>query len=504
GKEQLSYAALNARSNQLAAYLQSNYTVGKDKVVAILMDKSLDYLVSILAVLKSGSCYLPIDSNHPDTRKAYMLKDSGAVLLLSKESYTSTLSIINLPMVDISKLGLDSYSKENLGITIKGNDLAYMIYTSGSTGVPKGVMIEHKGNVNMSLDQVRIFGVEPQDVVVWFAAVGFDASVSEIMMALYSGATLAIPSSGMLKDKDRFVSFLNETKASVVTFPPSYLSLLSLEEIAGLRAVITAGEAAQGSKAYEIAASGKEYYNAYGPTECSVCVSVYKYDSEDGILQNVPIGSPIANTRLYVLDADLKKVATGVWGELCVSGVGLSRGYIGKEALTAEKFIANPYEEGEKMYRTGDICRWNTKGELEFKGRKDTQVKLRGYRIELGEIESVVSLQEGISQSVVVLHGEGEVQDLACYIVLDKQNTLDVDKLKASLTEALPEYMVPTHYMALEELPLTINGKVDKKRLPAIETGSLEGDSDFTEIELSVRSIWSDILEIDEERIFKG
>ncbi|PTX58353.1 amino acid adenylation domain-containing protein, partial [Kordia periserrulae] len=501
GEQQLTYAELNARSNQLARYLKANYDVGRDKIVSILMQKSADYLVSILGVLKSGSCYLPIDGDYPSSRKVYMVEDSGSVLLLSKGLNGEGLLYENVPVVDISLAELDRFSSDNLNLNIREEDLAYVIYTSGSTGVPKGVMIEHSGNVNMSSDQVRRYNVNENDVVVWFASVGFDASVFEIMMAMYSGATLAIPASGVIKNKDRFVEFLENTNASIVTFPPSYVALLSVEELKGLRLVITAGEAAQGSKAFEITASGKEYYNAYGPTECSVCVSVYKYDSENGILQNVPIGAPIANTRLYVLDADLKKVAPGVWGELCVSGVGLSRGYIGKEALTAEKFVSNPYEEGTKMYRTGDICRWNTKGELEFKGRKDTQVKLRGYRIELGEIEAVINLQEGISQSVVVIHGEGEAQDLGCYVVMEKNTSLDVEKLKTALIGVLPEYMVPTHYMALEELPLTINGKIDKKRLPALVVTTQDYQAPTTDTEHKLAALWSEVLEINEDTI---
>ncbi|MFP3597034.1 AMP-binding protein, partial [Chryseobacterium sp. SIMBA_029] len=322
----LTYKQLNEKVNQVAHYIKNNHLIGHGHVIATLLPKSEDLLISLLAIKKLGCIYLPIDINYPKDRIDYILEDSDAKLLLSKKNSIQALAI-HQPYVSLESDEVQLEQIYNLNITIHPNDIAYLIYTSGSTGQPKGVLVEHHSNINMSLDQIRAFGVTSEDNIVWFASVAFDASISEIMMSLYSGATLCIPREEEQKDKDQFILFLEKTQSTIVTFPPSYLELLSGGDFKNLKTIITAGESANPVKAKEIVGLGINYYNAYGPTEYSVCTSIFKLKDRDDYL-TIPIGRPISNTRVYILDEDLRVVPVGVSGKLYVSGAGLSRGYL--------------------------------------------------------------------------------------------------------------------------------------------------------------------------------
>lgn len=494
--KQITYLELNQKANQFAKYIATEHHISKGDIVGVLLQKSEMGIVSLLAILKIGAVYLPIDANYPVERINYLIKDSGLKLLITTE--TTTLRVDNCDLISIDSITLGDNNSYNLDTVISAKDLAYIIYTSGSTGLPKGVMVEHQGTINMFLDQIRSFEITETDKIIWFASVSFDASISEILMALISGAALCIPAEDVIKDKELFRVFLKETQASVVTFPPSYLALLSDEDISGLRCIITAGESANPAKAFSITALGIDYYNAYGPTECTVCVSIYKVTKNDFDKSIISIGKPIANTRVYILDENLQVLPVGVSGKIYVSGTGLARGYLNKTALTNEKFISNPFTEGTQLYDTGDLGCWLTNGTIEFLGRKDGQIKLRGFRIELGEIENtILQYSKAIKQVVVDIKEHNNEKTLVAYFV--GTNLVDKADLRIFLQNRLPDYMVPGFYVPLEKLPLTPNGKVDKKSLPAISgTDSIRkmyvAPRNKTEEDLV--AIWEQVLDV--------
>ncbi|WP_316634068.1 non-ribosomal peptide synthetase [uncultured Flavobacterium sp.] len=496
GKSKLTFAQLNEKSNQLSNYIFSKHAVNKGDIIGVFLPKSDLGIISLLAVLKLGAVYLPIDTNYPQERIDYIIKDSNLKLLISADY---ELKIANCDILNIESIRFEDYSSENSSTNISPKDLAYVIYTSGSTGQPKGVMVEHSSNINMSLDQINFFRVNNTDKIVWFASVAFDASISEIMMSLYSGASLCIPTEEIIKDKDRFVKFLKETQASVITFPPSYLGLLSEDDISGLRCIITAGESANPTHAQAIVESGIDYYNAYGPTECAVCASIYKVTKENFGKSMIPIGRPISNSQIYILDDYLNPVSIGVTGKLYVSGAGVARGYLNKPELTAEKFMNNPFVEGKRMYDTGDLGCWLPDGNIEFLGRKDQQVKLRGYRIELGEIENaMLQYSEDLKQVVVEVKGENEEKVLVAYFV--SATELDKSKLRSFLQNSLPDYMIPGFYIALEKLPLTPNGKIDRKALPNISGNDIirkEYIAPESKTEKILVAIWQEVLGVE-------
>ncbi|MDQ6531236.1 non-ribosomal peptide synthetase, partial [Flavobacterium sp. LHD-85] len=492
----LTYSGLNEKANQLAHFISSEYVINQGDIIGVFLPKSDNGIVALLAILKLGAVYMPIDINYPKERIDYFIKDSGLQLVICEEAL---LLENNCMTVNLLSINFDEISKNNINKKISPKDLAYVIYTSGSTGQPKGVMIEHTSNVNMSLDQIRSFEITENDKIVWFASVAFDASISEIMMGLYSGATLCIPTEETIKDKNEFVDFLKKTNSSVVTFPPSYLGLLSDSDISGLRCIITAGEPANSTKAIAVINEGIDYYNAYGPTEYAVCVSIYKVSRNDFEKTNIPIGKPISNTKIYILDDDLQLVPIGVTGKLYVSGSGLARGYLNKPILTDERFIANPFMGGERMYDTGDLACWLPEGDIEFLGRKDQQVKLRGYRIELGEIENTILQFSGdIKQVAVEVKENNQEKVLVVYLVSSKY--IDRSVLRDFLQNALPDYMVPGFYMFLEKLPLTPNGKIDRKSLPNISEENIirkEFKAPTNVIEESLAGIWQEVLGIE-------
>lgn len=494
---ELTYSELNQKANQFANYISSRYKVDTGDIVGVYLPKSDLGIVSFLAILKLGGVYLPIDTNYPLERINYLIKDSGLKLLINIGE--NTLNIDHCDLISVHSIVLDQYDGANINNVISPRDLAYIIYTSGSTGQPKGVMVEHQSTINMFLDQIRSFEITENDKVVWFASVSFDASISEILMALNSGGALSIPTEDEIKDKDKFVTFLKTTQSTVVTFPPSYLGLLSNDDISGLRSIITAGESANPSAALSITELGIDYYNAYGPTECTVCVSIYKVTQDDASKSIIPIGKPIANTKVYILDEKLQPMPVGVSGKIYVSGAGLSRGYLNKPELTSEKFIANPFSDKEKMYDTGDLGCWLSDGTIEFHGRKDQQVKLRGFRIELGEIENtILQYSKEIKQAVVAVKEYNQEKVLVAYLV--GGTIVDKSDLRNFLQNKLPDHMVPGFYVSLEKLPLTPNGKIDKKSLPELSGVDVIRKAYVaprSKTEEAMSKIWQEVLNIE-------
>ncbi|HJP94904.1 MAG TPA: amino acid adenylation domain-containing protein [Pyrinomonadaceae bacterium] len=483
--ERISYRELDERANRLAAYLISRGVRLEDRV-GVCLERSVEMIVAILGVLKAGAAYLPLDPAYPQERLAFMIQDADVKLLLTAETLAT----------DYADFQSGSFSDPPLKCSYPQN-AAYVIYTSGSTGQPKGVVVPHGGVCNMVAAQTRAFAVQPESRVLQFASFSFDASVSEIFMALTVGATLYLADRTLLAAPESLTQLLNEQKITTVTLPPTVLALLDPNDFPTLKTLITAGEACSAAVATAWS-KGRRFFNAYGPTEASVCATMHLCDEAD--VSAPPIGRPISNMRVYILNRDLQPVPAGVTGELYIGGDGLARGYLSQPELTAEKFVPDRFsgEPGEKLYRSGDLCRWLPSGEIEFVGRVDKQVKLRGFRIELGEIEAVLRTHAAVRESVVVVNDAGrDDKRLVAYVVAEPRATTG-NELRTYLKERLPEYMVPSVFMLLEELPLTASGKVDHRRLPEPEGVRPELAAGYvaptTAVEELVAGMWAEVL----------
>nr|QEO74622.1 Beta-ketoacyl synthase [uncultured bacterium] len=425
---ELSYRELDARANQLAHHLRRR-GVGPDEVVGIFIERSAEMIVAVLGVLKAGGAYLPLASSYPRERLSAMLRDAGARIVLTQALLSEKLPTHGAEVISLDD-GWEAVARESQANlpseTLPGN-LAYVIYTSGSTGTPKGVAVEHRGLCNLAAAQTRAFGVTAESRVLQFASLGFDASASEIFMALTTGATLFLTDRDTLVSPDALTKFLREHDITTLTLTPTVLALLDPADVPRLRTVIAAGEACPAEVAARWA-KGRRFFNAYGPTEASVCVSFAECEEaredDERDAQGQIIGRPMANVRVYVLDKNLRPVPVGVAGEIYVGGVGLARGYYKRPDLTAERFVPNPFgglgpaEAGERLYRTGDAARLMPDGQVQFLGRLDQQVKLRGFRIELGEIESALSRHPAVRESVVLAREDspGDAR-LVAYVV---------------------------------------------------------------------------------------
>ncbi|WEB43756.1 non-ribosomal peptide synthase/polyketide synthase [Streptomyces yunnanensis] len=460
GDESLSYGELNARANRLAHWLVGE-GVGPEKLVAVVLPRSVDLVVAVLAVLKAGGAYVPVDPEYPVERRAFMLADADPVLVLDEAALGRDLS---------------GFSDADPVVDVELGHPAYVIYTSGSTGMPKGVVVSHRGVGSLVSSQVERFGVTSSSRVLQFASPSFDAAFSELAMALTSGAVLVLPEAGGLAG-DALVDALTAHRVTHVTVPPSVLGALPLgveSVLSGLETVVLAGEAASPELVARWAA-GRRVVNAYGPTESTVCVSMSEglSGAGDGV---VPMGRPLANTRVFVLDEALRPVPAGVAGELYVSGAGLARGYVRRAGLTAERFVASPFESGVRMYRTGDVVRWRADGQLEYVGRADEQVKVRGFRIEPGEVEALLVASAGVRQAAVVVREDSPGdQRVVAYVVPDGEGLVDAAVLLAQLGERLPAFMVPSVVVSLDGLPLTPNGKLDRRALPVPDYAATAG-----------------------------
>lgn len=482
--EQLTYHEVNKRANQLARLLRKN-GVSKDTIVSISLQRSFDMIISMLAVLKAGGAFLPIDPTYPEDRIKYMLEDSGTEILISLDRVSKNYKFFNGKIInlDSDKLLFANEEKTNLDNISEPENLAYIIYTSGSTGLPKGTMLSHKGLMNLSLAQRDAFNITKDSKILQFSSYSFDASVWEIVMALINGASLSLVGQDIIKlgsSLKKAMEFLNIT---TVTLPPSVLKVIPFEEnennITGLETIIVAGESCP-SELVNKWSKGRRFVNAYGPTETTVCASMHICK---GKYSNIPpIGKPIYNFKLYVLDKKLLPMPVGVPGELFISGPGLARGYLNKPELTAERFIPNPFTnvKGDRIYKSGDLARWLPNGEIEFIGRIDDQIKLRGFRIELGEIESVIRQNKVIKDVVVDIKKDSKNDDRLIAYIIPKFDEIDKNELKLFIRTKLPDYMVPQHFVIIEKIPLSPSGKVDRKVLPV---------PDFKNLKLSVKFV---------------
>lgn len=478
--ETLRFAELDAAANRLARHLRA-LDVGPGERVAVCVERGLDMVVGLLAVLKAGGAYVPLDPKYPADRLAYMLEDCRPSVLLTQRALAPMLSAAAPAMkqlvLDAPEPAWASESHETPpDAGVSATDLAYVIYTSGSTGMPKGAMNEHRGVVNRLLWMRDAYGIGAGDVILQKTPFSFDVSVWELFLPLLSGARLVMARADGHKDPAYLATTVQARGVTTLHFVPSMLhAFLEQADVgracAGVRRVICSGEALPASlvEAFRRKLPGVELHNLYGPTEAAVDVTAW--DCSAGVIgTSVPIGRPIANTRIYILDGSGQPVPVGVSGEIFIGGVQVGRGYLGRGELTAERFLADPFvrEAGARMYKTGDVGRWRADGAIEYLGRNDFQVKLRGFRIELGEIENNLSAHASVAQAVVIAREDrpGDVR-LVAYVVARAGAQVDPVVLSAHLKRTLPEYMVPQHFVAMDAIPLSPNGKVERKALPA-------------------------------------
>ncbi|QDY84672.1 amino acid adenylation domain-containing protein [Paenibacillus polymyxa] len=484
----VTYYELNIKVNQVAGYLRE-LGVRRNDFVAVMTDRSIEMIIAILAVIKAGAAYLPIDHSYPEERIEHMLRDSGATYLI-RDRNTSVYSHFWGHTLWIDDPLLFKGNGENIENVNQAEDLVYMIYTSGSTGKPKGVMIDHKALHNYSL-VADVYHIRHGERVLQTASLSFDASVGEIFLALLHGATLIVVNKDLLLSGEPFMHYLRDQKVSSIQFVPSMLKVLPYMELPDLKLISTGGEQVEAS-VIEKWGKGRVYLNAYGPTETTVDATHAVFE---GPPERIHIGKPIYNKLAYIVNKDGKLQPVGLSGELCIGGEGLARGYWGQEELTTEKFTPNPFRPGEKMYRTGDLARFLEDGSIQYLGRMDKQAKIRGYRIELGEIEAVLREQASIKDAVVIIYGAGTGQEELCAYIVANQEDVRQDELKAALKRNLPEYMIPSHFTVIPSIPLTPSGKIDKKQLPdpaSIDTYS--GEITINPMEETLLQIWKEVL----------
>jgi len=505
GKE-LSYRELNEKVNQLAHHLIEE-GIEEDELVGLCVERSIEMIIGILAILKAGGAYVAIDPSYPKERIEFIINDSKAKLVLTQERLKQTLESVSSKQVYIDSLDLRKYSLNNPKVRAKANNLAYVIYTSGTTGKPKGIILEHKVITNLVQWHNSHLKNSITCNVLQFASINFDVSVQEIFTTLANGLSLHLINKDMHKDMSALASYISSNHIHRLFIPyvvvehlVDAFSSLSLENN-NLQEIITAGEQLKISKEireFFLKSQGCSFINHYGPSETHVVTS-YKLDADvNGWNELPPIGKAISNTQLYILDKNNKVVPHAVAGELCISGDGLARGYLNQVELSAKTFIDNPFTPNTKMYKSGDLVRYGEDGNIEYLGRIDDQVKVRGFRIELGEIEQQLLGIDGIKESIVLVkEDENGHKALAGYIVIQKQ--ISMESIKSILSQQLPEYMIPSVITILEAMPLTANGKADKKTLAKLNVvikSSNEYVGPRNEMEKELVDIFSQILKV--------
>ncbi|QAV18752.1 non-ribosomal peptide synthetase [Paenibacillus chitinolyticus] len=489
------YYELNARSNRLAAAMQ-DLGVGPDTIVAIMPERSPEMVIGILAILKAGGAYLPVDPEYPQERISYMLEDSGTRILLTHRHLAGSTEFTGHTVFMEDEQWYTGV-ETNPHVSVTSDHLAYVIYTSGTTGKPKGVMIEHRGMANMKLFYENTLGLGPEDRIVQFASFSFDASVWEMYMALFMGGGLYLAPKEKLVQLDSFEAFVRDNGITLAMLPPTFAVYLDPGRLPSLRILITGGSESS-PELVRRWSPHVDYFNAYGPTEATICATVWEAKRGTAVQNHrmIPIGKPLYNTQVYLVNADLQLVPRGTAGELCIGGEALSRGYLHREALTGEKFVPNPFDPGRKMYRTGDLARWLPDGNLEYLGRIDHQVKIRGYRIELGEIETRLLQHGGVRETIVLVHEISSEKTLCAYYTSEGESPA-ASELREHMASGLPSYMVPAHFIPLKEFPLTPNGKIDRKALQAPDPSSGASDeytAPETETEVRLVSLWQEVL----------
>ncbi|MCL4862866.1 MAG: amino acid adenylation domain-containing protein, partial [Caldilineaceae bacterium] len=512
--QQLTYRELNERANQLAHHLQRlgvGGPLGAETLVGICVERSLEMVVGLLGILKAGGAYVPLDPTYPAERLAFMLEDASPAVLLTQHHLLPHLSNCESEVLclDTGWTAIAQASTQNANVALDKDNLAYMIYTSGSTGRPKGAMNTHGAICNRLLWMQDEYGLTPADSVLQKTPFSFDVSVWEFFWPLMTGARLVVARPEGHKDSAYLVRIIVEEQITTLHFVPSMLQIFvnepGLEACRSLKRIICSGEAlpfALQQRLFE--RLDVELHNLYGPTEAAVDVTYWACERESERML-VPIGRPVANTQIYLLDPYLQPTPIGVPGELYIGGVQLARGYLNRPELTAEKFVPDPFssEPGARLYRTGDLARYLPDGAIEYLGRIDFQVKIRGFRIELGEVESVLANHPAVHEIVVVARADQMgTQQLVAYIVLTQDHRPTTGELRDFAQQRLPEYMVPAAFVVLDALPLSSNGKVDRRALPAPDHGRLALSSGFvaadTPQEQLLADIWAGLLGLEQ------
>ncbi|MGG1616270.1 amino acid adenylation domain-containing protein [Paenibacillus sp. NRS-1781] len=501
----MSYADLNERANQLARHLQQN-GVTRNSIVGIMTERSFEMMIGIMGILKSGAAYMPISQDFPSQRIKYMVENSGTSLLLTTQSLEDHLESIDVKRVNLDNPEIYRGDISNLLSVNEEHDLAYIIYTSGSTGQPKGVMIEHGTLLNRITWMVKEYNIQEHDVFLQKTPYVFDVSVWELLMWFFTGAHLCILKPEEEKSPQSMIDVIQQYGVTSIHFVPSmfnsFLDFVEIpsyaQQILSLKRIFTSGEALLPNHVSRFQRLGLStgLYNLYGPTEATVDVSFYNCSPQDEI-RTVLIGKPIDNVMLYIINQKNQLQPIGVPGELCISGTCLARGYINRDDLTAQKFVENPFLSNQKMYKTGDLARWLPDGNIEYLGRIDNQVKIRGYRIELDEITGKLLDYSLVKEGAVVTkYDHMNMPYLSAYYV--SEIPLDKADIKMFLAEQLPDYMIPSHFVQLEKLPLNHNGKLNAKALPepniSVASTYLAPES---EQEMLLASIWSDVLQVE-------
>ncbi len=508
----LTYAELNAKANQLAHHL-INKGIKPDDLVGICLERSFEMFISILAVLKAGGAYLPLDPSYPQERLLYMLDDSGASILITREDLLNVLPLhnTNIVCVDRDNNIIKEQPDSNVTPETTPKNLAYIIYTSGSTGKPKGVMVSHQNLVHSTLARIEYYDNRIERFLL-LSSFAFDSSVAGIFWTLCDGGQLHLPEQGVEKDLTLVAKLLGESKIShILSLPSIYSLLLSIakpEQLAHLNTVIVAGESCSSElvKQHNTVLPDVLLFNEYGPTEGSVWSTAYKITKDDTHRQ-VPIGKPIPNVRIYILDKYMNPVPIGIEGEIYIGGKGITRGYLHRNDLTNEKYITNPHTDinNDRIYKTGDLAKYTKDGNILFCGRTDHQVKIRGYRIELGEIESAILKVNRISEVVVLArdsiakNNNGLItKQLVAYIVTDDLSPIEINTIRGLLKQSLPEYMIPQMFVFIDKIPLSPNGKVDLKALPDLNSNKSISSSNHAEagneVEKKLVDIWCSVL----------
>jgi amino acid adenylation domain-containing protein len=512
--EQLTYQALDRRADQLAAHLH-RLSVRPEAFVGVCVERSLEMIVAVLGILKAGAAYVPLDPSYPPERLALLLADTRASALLTQKHVGDSLKYEG-PVICLDDnewtIAQDSQAgKENAVGRATGLNAACIIYTSGSTGQPKGVVLEHRGIVNLIHSFIHSYQPTTQDKILPLTSVSSASFVGEIFPLLCVGGTLVLPQEEQVLDLESLFDLMARQAVSIISTVPAVVASLNVrkDSLPDVRLILSGGEAL-GASDVESLLGSTTIVNGYGLTETTICSTFYNLKPEDFHANAwVPIGHPIINTEVYVLDSDLNCLPIGCRGELYVAGDGLARGYWGNPELTAECFVPNPYEMGQRMYRTGDMARWLPDGALEYLHRADHQVKIRGYRIEIGEVESTIRRHPAVRDAYVMIRqdtsGDGQTSSgdkrMVAYVVPAGQ-ALTTSDLYQWLKEKLPLYMVPSAFVLLETLPLLPNGKVDVRALPAPEGTRpslvMAYAAPQSEAERAIAAIWQAVLKIEQ------
>ena len=469
GSETVTYFELNQKANRIAHYLISE-GIGQETLVGIALERSPDLIACVLGVLKAGGAYLPIDAGYPRERLAMILEDGHPPLVLADSPLSKRLPLNSSRTVCLDDIGLDGQNSENPEISSDPSHLAYVMFTSGSTGRPKGVMIEHRSIVRLVKD-TDYADFSAKNVFLQFAPTTFDASTFEIWGALLNGATLAIMPAGLSSLAD-LGKAIREYGVTTLWLTAGLFHLMvdeRIDDLRPLRQLLAGGDVLSVTHVQKVLNELEcDVINGYGPTENTTFTCTYQIPRNAEIANSIPIGKPISNTQVILLDEDLRPVHEGEVGELCIGGIGLARGYLNCAEMTTEKFVPNPFPDisSSNLYRSGDLARYRPDGNIEFLGRSDKQVKIRGFRIELEEIEIALTRQSGIREAAVIVKELSESKkQLVAYVVSDPNSATEICRLRNRLAETLPEYMIPSLILPIDALPLTPNGKVDRAEL---------------------------------------